>query len=684
MTNSLNLAQEIAKLGSWDYDPDTNLVLCSDSLKDILGIDSNQNRLTSYENLLNMICRPEDREHFDLQFQELKRNGGKLDLEYGVQRLDGSIITLRVKAEARRSEDGKVSRIIGIVHDISELVLTESRLKESEENLENIANNVEVGIWSMDLASSQIVYVSPALEKITGYNPEVFLNGEKAWEDLLHSDDKKEYLDRQSQLLHGRMLHHQYRIIMANHEVKWVEDKTFPILNAKGQLVRLDGIIQDISERKRIEERINFIANHDYLTELPNRRMFVQKLKELIRDYTTKEAKFALFYLNIDRINFVNDTLGHEIGDILLREISVRLASIAGKKPIFRLNGDEFAIILTNIHKYNYLKFGKRIIQEIEKPFHIVGYDIHISTSIGVSFFPDDGDTFKDLIMNSNVALNRAKDLGKNNVQFFTKDLNSESYRLFHLENDLRDAIRNDEFSLYYQPQVDTFSEEMVGAEALIRWNHPKRGLVSPAQFIPLAEETGLINEISDWVLEAVCNQLNEWVEKDYSLVPVSINLSAKTLMKADLVKTIKKYLSKYSIPSNLLEIEITEDSLIKNEGLGLSTIEQLRDMGTAISLDDFGTGFSSIGYLKKFKVDYLKIDRSFIRNIHKSDGDLKIMESIILLAKGFGLKVVAEGVEKEEQWELLKKLNCHYIQGFLFSKPQPAEEFTKLLTFKE
>lgn len=683
VTNSLNLAQEIAKLGSWDYDTATNLVFCSNSLRDILGINSNQNMITSYENLLNMIYRPEDRDYFDLQFQELKRNGGKMDLEYGVQRLDGSMITLRVTAEAKKDKEGKVTRIIGVASDISELVLTESRLQESEEKFENIANNLDVGIWSMDTSLKKIVYASLALEKITGYSPKVFIKGKKVWGDLLHPDDKKGYLNLQSQLLQGRMLHHQYRIITANNEIKWIEDKTVPTLNANGQLIRLDGIIQDISERKQNEERIKFIANHDYLTGLPNRRMFDQKLKKLTLDYKTKEDRFALFYLDIDRFKFVNDTLGHEIGDILLKEISKRLTSIARESTIFRLGGDEFAIILTNIHEFDYLAFGQELIRVIEKPFRIEGYDINVSTSIGVSIYPDDGKTLKELKMNSDVALYRAKDLGKNNVQLFTKGLNSESYRLFHLENDMRNAIRNNEFSLYYQPKVDTFSGEMVGAEALIRWNHPKRGLVSPAQFIPLAEETGLINEISDWVIHTVCRQLNEWVEKGYNLVPISINLSAKTLMKADLVKTIKKYLSKYSIPSNLIEIEITEDSLIKNEGLGLSTIEQLRDMGNTIALDDFGTGFSSIGYLKRFKVDYLKIDRSFIKDIHKSDEDLTIVKSIILLANEFELKVVAEGVEEEEQRELLKKLNCHYIQGFLFSKPQPTEEFTKLLTFK-
>ncbi|MGX6446323.1 EAL domain-containing protein [Neobacillus sp. K501] len=684
ITNSLNLAQEIAMIGSWDYDIDTNLVLCSNSLLDILGVSSKRDKVFSYGNLLKMIYFPEERDNFDFHFQGLKRNGGKIVLEYKVQRPDGHIITFRTTAEAKKDKDGNVTRIIGVVKDISEQVLTENRLKESEEKFRNISNNLDVGIWSMDFSLNQIVYVSSALEKITGYNLEVFLHGEKTWADIIHPDDKENYLERQSKLPNGQILNQQYRIIMANDEAKWIEDKTFPILNTKGQLIRLDGIIQDISERKQNEEKINFIANHDYLTELPNRRMFDRQLKELILEYKTKEDKFALFYLDIDRFKFVNDTLGHEIGDILLQEISRRLKSIAGKNLLFRLGGDEFAIVLTNIHKKDYFAFGKEIIRTIKKPYQIEGYDINISTSIGVNIFPDDGETLTKLKMNADAALYRAKDLGENNIQFFTKTLNSESYELFNLENELRNAIRNDEFLLYYQPRVDTFSGEMVGAEALIRWNHPKRGPVSPAQFIPVAEETELINEISYWVIKTVCTQLKEWKVNGYSLMPISINLSAKTLMKADLVENIKMYLLKYSISPSLFEIEITEDSLIKNEGLGLSTIEQLREMGVSIALDDFGTGFSSIGYLKRFKVDYLKIDRSFIKDIHKAKDDLTIVKSIILLAKGFGLKVVAEGVEEEEQWELLRKLNCHYIQGFLFHKPLPEIDFTKLLTLKK
>jgi diguanylate cyclase (GGDEF)-like protein/PAS domain S-box-containing protein len=679
ITNSLNLAQEVARIGSWDYDVESNYVYCSEPLFAILGIDKIEGTATIYENLLAMIC-PEDQESFDEQFQRAIHSGAKMDIEYRVQKMDESIITVHTAAVAKKDDNGKVVRIIGILQDISEQVITENRLKESEEKFETIAQNIDVGIWSMDTVTNQLIYGSPAIEEITGYTAEDFISGRLIWTDLIHPDDTENYWKRQSYLCCGQMMVHQYRIINANGDITWVEDKIFPTLNSEGQLMRLDGIIQEIGERKRNEEEINFFAYHDYLTELPNRRMFDQNLEQLITENQGRNDKFALFYLDMDRFKFVNDTLGHEIGDALLREISVRLSAVAGKRSVYRVGGDEFTIIQDNIHKKDPIAIGHEIIREIEKPFQIEGYDIHITTSVGIGIFPDDGDTLKKLKMNTDAALYRAKELGKNNVQLFTKSLNMESYKLFILENDLRKAIQRKEFILHFQPKVDTVTGKMVGAEALIRWNHPKWGLVSPGEFIPLAEETGFINEMSDWVIQQVCEQLKEWKRKGYQLVPISINLSAKTLMKADLVQKIKKSLAACSIPPCLMEIEITEDSLIKNEGSALPTIQQLRDFGIAIAIDDFGTGYSSIGYLKKFKVDYIKIDRTFIKDIHENIEDSTIVQSIILLAKGFSLKIVAEGVETQQQLEILKLLKCHTIQGYLFSKPLPAHQFKHFL----
>jgi diguanylate cyclase (GGDEF)-like protein/PAS domain S-box-containing protein len=679
ITNSLNLAQEVAKIGSWDYDAAEDYVYCSSALLSILGIKKEDGMVTTYHNLLEMI-HEKDREMFDKQFQKAKALGTEIDLEYRIQKFDRTMITVHVRALPKKDQTGKVIRIIGVLYDISKIVHTEVRLKESEEKFETIVNNLDIGIWSFDAINNRTSFVSPAVEKITGYSTDNFLSGKTLWQDIIHPDDLEKYRNVQKKLIQGKIIQHQYRIKNASGQVRWVEDKTLPTLNNGGKLVRLSGIIQDISERKRSEEKINFIAYHDYLTELPNRRMFDKKLKDAISIAQARCSKFALFYLDIDRFKLINDTLGHEIGDLLLKDISKRLTALVEKNNLFRLGGDEFAIIQSNILETKPAHLGQKILKELEKPFYIKGYDINISTSIGVSLFPDDGVTVKKLQMNSDVALFRAKELGKNNMQFFTNALNSKSLKLFNLANDLRKAIDRDQFILNYQPRVDAISGEVIGAEALIRWNHPKLKLISPAEFIPLAEETGVINDITYWVINSVCKQMKEWKLLGCKQVPVSINLSARTLMKADLVQKIQKYLERYTIPPQLIEIEITEDTLIRNESIGFSVVNQLKDLGISISLDDFGTGYSSIGYLKKLHVDFIKIDRSYIRDIHENKQDLTIVQSIILLANGFQSKVVAEGVENQIQWNLLKQENCHCIQGYLFSKPLPLEEFTKLL----
>lgn len=671
ITNSLNIAQEVAMLGSWDYDVKKNHIYWSDMLFSIVGVEKPEN-VMSYEKMLEMVF-PEDREYIEKSVQAAIQSGAEVDLIYRIVRPDHSLITVQVKGVVKRNPEGKVTRIIGILRDISEQIETENRYK-------NIFNNLDVGIWSKDICSNRIVYASPAIERLTGYNANEFLSGEKQWIDLLHPEDRKIFFNHTNKLASGKLSQYQYRIIDAFGNVKWIEGKSIPTFNKKGELIKVDGIVQDISERKQQEEIINFFAYHDYLTELPNRRKFDQKLEELIATSQDHHEHFALYFLDMDRFKFVNDTLGSEIGDSLLLKITNRLLSLGDHHEVYRIGGDEFIIIQHDLSEKDPQTFGNEILRKIQKPFKVRGYEIHITTSIGISVFPDDGDTVRNLIMNSDAALYRAKELGKNNVQHLTKSVNIVPYKRFILENELRNAILKEEFVLNYQPRVDTLSGEIVGAEALIRWNHPEWGVISPADFIPLAEETELINDISDWVINQVIRQLHNWRGMGYQLIPISINLSAKTLMKEGLVNKIQSVLLKYSILPSLIEIEITEDSLIKNEGSTLTTIEQLRELGIAITIDDFGTGYSSIGYLKKFKVDYIKIDRSFIKEILENKEDSTIVQSIILLAKGFQSKIVAENVETEEQLEFLKFLQCHHVQGFLFSKPIPAEHFTTLL----
>ncbi|MFS0864727.1 EAL domain-containing protein [Fredinandcohnia sp. 179-A 10B2 NHS] len=679
ITNSLNLAQEVAKIGSWDYDITTDNVYCSDSLFTLLGLKKNENSFARYKNLIEMV-HPDDRIRVDAAFQLAKTTGNLMDIEYRVYKGDHTIISVHVRAAAQKNTEGKVIRLIGVLYDISEQVMTLNKLYESERRFKTIVENAEVGLYSLNYVTNRVLYGSPAVADLIGIHLEKLFSGELKWVDYIHPDDLSTYKAKFKEILKREKGQLQYRIINNHGEVKWVEDKLFLIKNSNGDIERIDGIILDITERVHREEEIYFNAFHDYLTELPNRRLFDKKLDEIILDYTNKDKKFALLYLDMDRFKYINDTLGHEIGDLLLCEVAKRLSTKSVPNTVFRIGGDEFAILQIDIDVNDSSEFGKKLIKEIEQPFYIDGYELHITTSIGISIFPDDGQTLKELKMKSDIALFRAKELGKNNAQYFTKALNSNSFQRYTLENELRKAIKNKDFVLHYQPRVDTFTGEIVGAEALIRWNHKQWGIVSPKEFIPLAEETGLIDDITEWVFEQVCSQLSAWKQTGLKLVPISINLSASTLMRADLVKNISDNLNKYSISASLIEIEITENALFQNDGICLRSINQLRKIGVLIAIDDFGTGYSSIGYLKKFKVDFIKIDRSFINQINESEKDAAIVKSIIMLGEGLGIKIVAEGVETVKQWVCLTSLKCHYIQGYLFSKPLPEEEYRNLL----
>ncbi|WP_394139791.1 EAL domain-containing protein [Cytobacillus oceanisediminis] len=685
ITNSLNLAQEVAMIGSWDYYVAEDQAYWSDHMYRLLGIENREDIVTNYQTYLEFI-HPEDRVIFEYHFKRAIEHRTGLDIEYRICRNGNKIITVRQKSDIKMDSNGNIIRLIGILQDISDQKLTANKLKVSEEKFKTVAGNIEIGIWSMDCFSKQFVYASPGLEKLTGYSAQDFLKGEKVWKDIIYSEDAGEYVRLQSKLAKGEKLQHQYRIIDASGEIKWVEEKTFPSMDSDGRLIRLDGIVQDISQRKESEEKMNYFAFHDYLTELPNRRKFEDDLEKMVSSCKEAKSQFALMYLDLDRFKFINDTLGHHIGDELLRQVSKRIFSlISGHGSMYRVGGDEFAITLDAYsNPKDAVALGHDLIKEVEKPFVIEGYDINITASVGIGIYPEDGTGLEEIKRNTDAALYRAKEMGKNTVQLFTKSLNIESFKLFHLENDLRKAIKRNEFVLHYQPRVDAVTGDIAGAEALIRWNHPKWGMVSPVEFIPLAEETGLINEISEWVIQKVCKQLKAWKNMGCDLVPVSVNLSPKNLMKADIVQTIIKYLTKYKIEPRLLEIEITEDSIIKNEASALTTIGSLKSLGISISLDDFGTGYTSIGYLKKFNVDTIKIDRSFISGMIENKEDLAIVKSIILLAGGFQLNAVAEGVETEEQRKLLQDLNCQFIQGYLFSKPLEAAAFAKFLTLND
>lgn len=454
-------------------------------------------------------------------------------------------------------------------------------------------------------------------------------------------------------------------------------------MGVRGLTKRMNLLHTVFHEKELENDKIYFYAYHDYLTGLPNRRKFEEKLDQLMDNCHFNSTEFALLYLDLDHIKLVNEWLGHCIGDELLRQVSTRISSHIKVHDLFaRIGGDKFAIVLTELKdRYESIQIADDIMKDFEQPFTIDEYDLNMTASIGIGIFPQDGLTVKDLCSHTDQALHRAKGAGKNCIKPYTPSMNVESQRRFLLVNDLAKAIQEELFFIHYQPKVDPATRKIVGAEALLRWRHPQLGIIPPDEFIPLAEESNLIFELGDWVIFSVCRQIQKWQEEGLEVVPISINISAKRFLKDDLADKLQTILKETKVEPKWLEFEITETSFVHNEGKVLAVIHALKDIGIAISLDDFGTGYSSIHYLRKFKVDFLKIDRTFIKAIHSEKDNEAIVKSILYLARELNIKVVAEGVETEDQLAFLVAHCCDLIQGYLFSKPVEAGTLSNMLT---
>jgi diguanylate cyclase (GGDEF)-like protein/PAS domain S-box-containing protein len=441
-------------------------------------------------------------------------------------------------------------------------------------------------------------------------------------------------------------------------------------------------IIADITERKQAEAQIFYLAYHDTLTELPNRTLFEDRLRQALTQAQRSRRRLAVLFLALDRFKKFNDTLGHAMGDRLLRDVAQRLVSCVREgDTVARFGSDEFSLLLTQINGAEDAAGTARNIQELLKtPFRLDGHELYVTASIGIGLSPDDGDEAQLLLKNTGAALYRAKRQGGNNYQFYTADMNARAMMRLSLETNLRNALDRAEFAVYYQPQVSIDTGKIVGLEALMRWCHPTLGLVSPAEFIPLAEDTGLIVPLGEWVLRCACAQSKTWQEGGLAPLRVAVNLSPRQFRQTDLVKMVRSVLDETRLDPHYLELELTEGSIMENAEYAIATLHQLKEMGVTISIDDFGSGYSSLSHLKRFPLDMLKIDQSFVRDTTIDPNDAAIVMAIITLAHSLKLKVIAEGVENEDQLRFLRLLRCDEIQGYLFSKPVPAEEMRKML----
>jgi diguanylate cyclase (GGDEF)-like protein/PAS domain S-box-containing protein len=546
------------------------------------------------------------------------------------------------------------------------------------EDLFRLINHMDIAVWIINIQNNS-AFFSEGFRKIFGRSPEEFYQDEGLWEKSIHPEDISVVKKRKSQKQKGEITIDEYRIITPNGDVRWVQDRGIPYQDNNSQNIYIR-IILDITERKMTHEKIKFLAYHDDLTCLPNRKFFNEHL-----DMTIKNAKFtdklALLFIDLDQFKIVNDSLGHNIGDQLLKEVGKRIRScVRTQDTVARHAGDEFIILIENVSIPETDIIAERILSSLQAPILINDQEIFISASIGISIFPSDGADSETLIKNADAAMYNAKYYGKNTYKYYSVTIEKANNRKMSIINGLHKALENKEFKLYYQPKIITSSQSIFGVEALLRWDHPQLGPISPAEFIPLAEETGMIIQIGEWVLQQACKDYKEWEKQGIAPQSLCINISPRQLRDPLLLDKIKIVLKEHDFIAQHLEIEITESVAIDNFEDTISKLNQIRETGVKVALDDFGIGYSSLNYLRQFPIDALKIDRTFINDVMLNSQTASIVKSIVSIAHSLTLPVIAEGVETEEQFNFLYDLNCDFLQGYFISPPVPINQIEAIL----
>lgn len=553
-------------------------------------------------------------------------------------------------------------------------------LIESEQRYKSLFDHNPDMIYSMDL-KGYITSVNHALVQSLEYSEEELLSTHAL--QFVCEEDHKRVVEHFRLAIHDKPQNFVASIKKKDGGHILNSITNIPIV-VNDQVVGVYGIGKNITWQKKAEEEIEQLAFHDSLTGLPNRSLFEKRLRELVSESDHSNQLLAVMFVDIDHFKIINESLGHHIGDVVLRHVSNQLRQVIHSQDLLcRFAGDLFTLILTIEKPADVIDTADRIEEALQLPIYLDGQEYTVSTSIGVSIYPNDSTSADVLIKNADTALHKAKEKGRGKREFFTGDMNAFTLERLKLEGFLRKAVQKGELEPYFQPQYCLKTERIIGFEALVRWNHPELGLISPMQFIPLAEEIGLIDEIGRFVLFESCKQLKRWHDNGAPTLSVSVNVSGRQFQRLSFVYEVKEAIETAGISAEYLHLELTESTMIQNVQYSISIMQELRELGVRLSIDDFGTGYSSLSYLKDFPVDYLKIDQSFIR--HLSDdffntSDAAIIKAIIMMCEGLSLSTVAEGVETHEQMKLLQEYGCHTAQGYIISKPMPACEANEFL----
>ncbi|HHT28549.1 MAG TPA: EAL domain-containing protein [Firmicutes bacterium] len=641
-----------------------------------LIIEANQalSTLTGYEKneLFGMHVAALSPERMRRSLPNLLANPGKGGMiSWYCQRKDGGRVLVEIGYHAITVKN--MECLLLSVRDLTSREQAEKKLRASETRFRSLFENSLDGIYR-STPEGYYVDVNPALVRMLGYDSKEELLSIHIPKDLYVSQADRLPPDQRNTVSTTRMRRKDGTEL-------WVELTTWVVCNEDGEVVYYEGITRDVTEQKRYEETIRHQAYHDALTGLPNRYLLHDRLNQTLAQARRNKTLIGVMFLDLDHFKNINDTLGHTVGDQLLQMVAGRLLScIREGDTVARLGGDEFTLVAQIAQPEDALQIAQRIHEVLKRPFPLEGHELHITTSIGISIFPHDADDADTLLKNADTALYRSKAQGRNNHQLYDPTMNASAMSHLMLLKGLRYALGLDEFELFYQPITDTASGQIVAAEALLRWKKPGVGYMKPDEFIPLAEESGLIVPIGEWVLRTACAQAQRWHEQLGRYITISVNLAASQFMPQNLIQTVKKVLKETQLNPNLLLLEITEGTALQNLNATCSTLDQLVSLGVRIAIDDFGTGYSSMSLVKRLPLQTLKIDKSFVKNVASNHDDAAIVSSIISMAHSLRLRVVAEGVETEEQAEYLRTHDCDAIQGYLISPPIPAEEFTKLL----
>ncbi|MEM7543805.1 MAG: EAL domain-containing protein, partial [Pseudomonadota bacterium] len=677
-------AQRVAHFGSWEMDLEKNSVYWTEEALRLFEVDDAR-KLESYEDCVAAV-HPDDRDAVHNAFSEAIEFNRSYDIIFRLAFEDDRVRHLRSRCEVLYDDQRNPLRTIGTIQDVTQQINQEERLrsmlhatKQLEEYNDHIVQNSPSFIAGVE-PGGRTISINDAGCRISGY-PKSEIVGKNFWKTVYPGDKyvqvEQLFADFEK---YGVLRNYETVIETRSGEIRTISWASANRYDEYDNLLEVIMVGEDVTELKRSQQELENLAHRDVLTGLPNRLYFQSRLEGAIKRAKRTTTSGAVLFIDLDRFKNINDSLGHQAGDTLLNEVAERLKRcVRQDDTVARIGGDEFTLLIEGVDPpENAEVVANKVLDAFRAPFKLDRHDYHVTPSIGISLFPRDGVSIDTLLRNADTAMYEAKNRGRNAFAIYTESLTSAARERIELENNLRRALERQEFFLCYQPQLDLLSGEMIGAESLIRWQHPDHGLVSPAQFIPIAEESGLIVDIGRWVLETACMQARNWYDSGLRIGRIAVNVSGQQISRGNLVETCQAALEQSGLPANMLELEVTETFIMNNTEGAIEELNRLKDIGIFLSIDDFGTGYSSLAYLKRLPVDVIKIDQSFVRDIPHDLDDAAITRAVIALGNSLRLDVLAEGVETEDQRQFLLRDGCTKGQGYLFSKPLIANEFRK------